>query len=394
MMRIDRDGLTYRPRFAVRPRLLRWDDLTTVEGDTLVARDGTRLRLPDPLREQVLRVMNGPPTTGPLPALGRALAGYLEGPHGPRIAARALIAAAGTSGATDVHMESSPAGAVIRFRIEGDLAAFCEVPRDAAAALGAALKGLAGCLPYRSDIGQEGRIQRDGVCTDVRASFVPTAVGERVALRLFGRLFLLDELGLPVPVLHEVRSVLAARTGLVLVAGAAGAGKTTTLYAALAHVASTRRGAHLSLEDPVEQRLRVAGIPVDQIELAPERGLTAEAMLVAILRQDVDVLGVGEIRTPAEARLALEAAHTGRLVLAGLHAGSAEEARRRMRDLGVEEAVLDATLRAVLYQKLVGRPCACGLSADCARCRGLGTRRVLHAEIAVTAHDATVRGVA
>ena len=155
------------------------------------------------------------------------------------------------------------------------------------------------------------------------------------------RLRTLGDLGLPDPERAALEALLAAPSGLVLVAGATGAGKTTTIYAALAWLAASRSGAHLSLEDPVEQRLRAAGIPVDQVELRPERGLDAAAALAGALRQDVDVLAVGEIRTGAEAGLALQAAHTGRLVLAGVHAASTGEARQRLLDLGVDPSVLE-----------------------------------------------------
>ena len=234
----------------------------------------------------------------------------------------------------------------------------------------AALKHLSGCLPYRSDLVQEGRVPRPGVAADVRTSFLPTATGERAALRLFGRLRTLGDLGLPDPERAALEALLAAPSGLVLVAGATGAGKTTTIYAALAWLAASRSGAHLSLEDPVEQRLRAAGIPVDQVELRPERGLDAAAALAGALRQDVDVLAVGEIRTGAEAGLALQAAHTGRLVLAGVHAASTGEARQRLLDLGVDPSVLAVTLRGVVHQRLV--PVAC---EPCAACAGGGRRR-------------------
>src|SRR5207302_2159646 len=122
-----------------------------------------------------------------------------------------------------------------------------------------------------------------------------------------------EELGLPAAVRAAFERALDAPRGLIVVAGASGAGKTTTLYAALAHLAASRGGAHLSIEDPVEQRLRAAGIAVDQVELEPSRGITGESTLCAALRQDVDVIAVGEIRSAAEARLAIQAAHTGRL---------------------------------------------------------------------------------
>ena len=167
----------------------------------------------------------------------------------------------------------------------------------------------------------------------------------------------------------------------MLVAGPSGGGKTTTLYSALGAIAAQRRSAHLSLEDPIEQRLRLAGIPVDQIELCPERGLDGEAALSAALRQDVDVVAVGELRTPAEASLAVKAAHTGRLVLAGLHAGSTDEALQRMRDLNVDSALLEQTVLGVLHQRLETRPCPSHLNQGCAQCRGLGRVRQLTATL-------------
>jgi type II secretory ATPase GspE/PulE/Tfp pilus assembly ATPase PilB-like protein len=143
-----------------------------------------------------------------------------------------------------------------------------------------------------------------------------------------------------------------------------------------------RPGAHLSLEDPVEQRLRLAGVPVDQVELDPSRGLTGPSMLAAALRQDVDVLAVGEVRSAAEAALAIQAAHTGRLVLAGVHAGSCEEARQRLIDLEADPKLLAGTLKAVLHQALVTVPCPCGGLAGCVACRGLGRMRKLTARLA------------
>jgi type II secretory ATPase GspE/PulE/Tfp pilus assembly ATPase PilB-like protein len=360
-VRLVPEGVEFRPLLG-RPRLVRFDDLESES-------------LPPHIAQQVAPVLKGPALEG------SALAAYLAGPHGPRIAARALLATAEKLNATDIHLEPTTDGGTIRLRREGELTPLCAVPATAWPSFVAALKGLAGCLPYRSDLVQEGRIAREGVGADIRASFVPAAFGERVALRLFGRLRQLPELGLPVETLTALERLLTSRTGLLLVAGATGAGKTTTLYAALAHLATIRPGAHLSLEDPIEQRLRLAGIAVDQVELRPERGVTGESMLIAALRQDIDVLGVGEIRTEAEASLALKAAHTGRLVLAGVHAGSCEEAQQRMLDLGVEPRLLQQTLRGVLHQELAVEPCGCTSPAGCERCHGLGRRRRLRAQL-------------
>jgi type II secretory ATPase GspE/PulE/Tfp pilus assembly ATPase PilB-like protein len=223
------------------------------------------------------------------------------------------------------------------------------------------------------------------VAADVRASFLPTAFGERAALRLYGELLALGELGLSEDLVAGFEALLAAPSGLLLVAGPSGGGKTTTVYAALRHLAQRRGGAHLSVESPIEQRLRLAGVPVDQVELDPERGLDAEAVLRGALRQDLDVVALAEIRSPGEAALALRAAHTGRLVLAGIHAGSAVEARQRMLDLGAEPGILSETLRGVLHQRLVTVACAeCG-GRGCRSCHGTGRRRRPDAELWVAA---------
>jgi len=374
-MRLLEEGLEYRswPRRAV----LRFDEMEALEGAKLQAR-GRRFRLPPAVAPVVARELESPPLPSDLSGLRTWAEALLQRPHGPQRAAQRLLAAASAVGASDLHLESDGEGWVLRVRLSGELTVLCGLTASRGARLLAALKGMAGVLPYRGDILQEGRIARCGQRADVRASFVPTAMGERAVLRLFGQLLQLEAVGLPLPVRIALEASLTQRTGLILVAGATGAGKTTTLYAALAHLATVRPGAHLSLEDPVEQRLRAAGIAVDQIELDPARGLTAEALLAATLRQDIDVLSVGELRTPQEAQLALQASHTGRLVLAGVHAGSAGEANQRMLDLGVEPALLRGALRGTLWQRLDTVPCGC--ARGCPDCRGTTRRRRLEAQ--------------
>jgi type II secretory ATPase GspE/PulE/Tfp pilus assembly ATPase PilB-like protein len=373
------EGLTLRTRWFGR-EFVPFDEVAAIDGTSLRLASGALRAVPPDHREDATRALSPPPATGALAADGATFAAYVTGAWSPVRAARTLIAMAEALGASDVHVEADGDGWRARVRITGDLADFARLPPAVGARLVAALKHVAGCLPYRSDRVQEGRIPRPGVAADVRASFLPTALGERVALRLFGRLLTLDALGLPNDIRARLTTALDVRAGLVLVAGPSGAGKTTTLYALLAELAARRGDAHLSLEDPVEQRLRLAGVPVDQVELDPPRGLTAEAALVGALRQDVDVLAVGEIRTAGEAALALEAAHTGRVVLAGLHAGTAREAIRRMLDLGADRSVLDETLLAVLHQHLTTVACTPCAGAACA-CRGLGRRRSPVAEL-------------
>ena len=346
------DGLVLKSGWFGR-EFIPFDEMAALEQAAVRLKSGARHAVSEAQRGLVSRALSPPQVAGDLEADGAALRTYLSAAFSPERAVRALLEAATKASASDVHLESSEHGVVVQARLQGELRAWFEVPGTASARLFAALKHLSGCLPYRSDVFQEGRLPREGVAADVRTSFVPTAMGERAALRLFGALRTLEALGLDEASLASLKALLQRQSGLVLVAGSTGAGKTTTLYAALAHLAASRAGAHLSLEDPVEQRLRVAGIPVSQVELCPERGVTGESALVAALRQDIDVLAVGEVRTSAEAALALKAAHTGRLVLAGLHASSTHEAVQRLLDLGVDATVLEKTLVGVLHQRLV-----------------------------------------
>lgn len=369
------EGVELRTRWLAR-ELVPFDEIATEEGGVVILTSGQRRTLPSAQVAAVARALAVPAATGDPATDAAALTAYLEGPWSPVRAARALLAVATAAGASDVHLAAEEARFSCQIRRAGELGPLLDLPRAQGARLIAALKHIAGCMPYRSDLVQEGRVPREGITADARAAFLPTALGERAAVRLFGRLLALKELGLDPSVRMRFEALLAERAGLVVVAGPSGAGKTTTIYAALRQLAARRAEAHLSIEDPVEQRLRLAGIPVDQVELCPERGLTGEAALAGALRQDVDVLAVGEIRTAREAALALEAAHTGRLVLAGLHAGSGPEASQRLLDLGVEPCVLRASLRGVLHQRLQTCPCPACAGAGCPACGQLGRVRV------------------
>ncbi len=368
-----REGLDLPGRWGRRD-FVPFDAMVDLSDGSDVLSGGDTRSVPDVDRAAAQRALSPPEPTGDRAADDAAFLHYVAGAWSPTRAASLLLDLATAAGATDVHLEPRQHTLQIRLRLTGSLEDGPALPQATGRRLVAALKHLSGCLPYRSDIVQEGRVPRDGVAADVRASFLPTALGERVALRLFGRLRALDELGFGEAEVAQLRGWLSAPSGLILVGGPSGGGKTTTVYAALAHLASFRDGAHLSIEDPVEQRLRLADIPVDQVELSPERGLTAEEALVGALRQDVDVIGLAEVRTDAEAALALKAAHTGRLVLAGLHCGSAEEAHQRMLDLGVDANVLSSTLRGVVHQRLESVECE-DPAPSCPSCRGTGRRR-------------------
>ncbi len=367
------EGVELRGRWG-RREFVPFDAVEALDEGGVLLLTGEHRRLSPAQRAEVERALSPPDPSGDRAADAAALLHYIEGSWSPLRAAEALLKMAASSAASDVHLEAEQARFQLRFRLNGGLEDFASLPPATGRRFIAALKHASGCLPYRSDLVQEGRIPREGIAADVRTSFLPTALGERAALRLFGRLLALDDLGLDAETVRGLEQALDLPSGLLLVAGPSGGGKTTTVYAALRHLTARRSGAHLSIEDPVEQRLRLAGIPVDQVELCPERGLTAEAALVGALRQDIDVVALAEVRTDAEASLALQAAHTGRLVVAGIHAGSPGEAKQRMLDLGADPTVLDATLRGVLHQRLQATACGCD-STVCGRCGGTGRTR-------------------
>jgi general secretion pathway protein E len=225
------------------------------------------------------------------------------------------------------------------------------------------LKALADLLAYRTDVPQEGRIPADrtGLRTEIRVATYPTVNGERVAVRLEaskGAPRAIADLGLPEAVRAQLERAFDQPEGVILLTGPSGSGKTTTLYAALARLTdessadgSRGRRAVMTVEDPVERR--VAGVTQTQIDAAA--GLTFSRALRSLLRQDPDVLLVGEIRDRETAAVALEAGLTGHLVASTIHAGRAPLVFARLLDLGVEPFAITTAVRGVLAQRLVRR---------------------------------------
>jgi len=191
---------------------------------------------------------------------------------------------------------------------------------------------------------------------DVRMSTLPTQYGESVVMRLLSRaggLLDIDHLGMPAPMLGRFREILGHTSGMVLVTGPTGSGKTTTLYAALKELNTPERKI-LTVEDPVEYVL--AG--VNQLPIKPQIGLTFAHALRSFLRQDPDVLMVGEIRDRETAAVAVQAALTGHLLLSTLHTNTAAAAVTRLLDMGIDDYLITSTLHVVMAQRLVRRLCA------------------------------------
>jgi type II secretory ATPase GspE/PulE/Tfp pilus assembly ATPase PilB-like protein len=291
-----------------------------------------------------------------------------------------LLDLAAGSDASDVHLVATPDGMRVRQRIDGDLHAVVDVPATTAAALVARIKVRAGLDVAQRRLPQDGRLSHElpSGTLDVRVATMPVRSGERITLRLLPdgpSGVALDALGLPTATVLALERAVAASDGLIVVCGPTGSGKTTTLHALLARLADGPRSV-VTLEDPVERI--VAG--TSQTQVAPAHGLTFAAGLRHLLRHDPDVLLVGEVRDRETAQLAIEAAHTGHLVLTSLHAVDAPAALTRLHELGVASTLLADTVRIVVAQRLLALPCPdCASSgatacSACAACGGTGTR--------------------
>ncbi len=268
-----------------------------------------------------------------------------------------LIREAHDGRASDIHLEATRDGLQVRLRIDGVLSELPAPPRTLQAAVVSRIKLLAELDIAERRLPQDGRIRvrLESRELDLRVSTVPTLYGESVVLRLLdrgGRPVELEELGMAAETFRTFRQLVMKPHGIVLATGPTGSGKTTTLYAAL-ELRERSREKIITVEDPVEYHL--AGIT--QVPVHIKAGVTFAAALRSILRQDPDVLMVGEMRDSETAGIAVQAAMTGHLVLSTLHTNDAVGALTRLTDLKVESYMIGATLEAVLAQRLVRRIC-------------------------------------
>lgn len=259
--------------------------------------------------------------------------------------------------ASDIHIEPFERGVNVRFRRDGVLYTALSPPKVIQDALISRVKIMAGLDIAEKRLPQDGRIRllAAGKDVDVRVSIVPTAFGERVVLRLLDRkggAITLKDLGLSHEQTGMMEGFLRRTSGIVLVTGPTGSGKTTTLYAALNKINSEERNI-ITIEDPIEYQLKGVG----QIQVNVKIGLEFASGLRSILRQDPDVIMVGEIRDPETAQMAIQASLTGHLVLSTLHTNDAPGAVARLVDMGVQGFLLSSSLSAVLAQRLVRTLC-------------------------------------
>ncbi|MBC8412781.1 MAG: type II secretion system ATPase GspE [Nitrospira sp.] len=259
--------------------------------------------------------------------------------------------------ASDIHIEPYENGIDVRFRVDGILNKVLSPPKIIHDALISRIKIIADLDIAEKRLPQDGRIKLlvGGKNVDIRVSIIPTALGERAVLRLLDRqsnVITLEMLGMSESTILELRTSLSRQNGIILVTGPTGSGKTTTLYASLLKLNTEDRNI-ITVEDPVEYQLRGIG----QMQVNPKIGLTFAAGLRSILRQDPDIMMVGEIRDMETAEIAVHASLTGHLVLSTLHTNDAPSAITRLIDMGIEPFLVASSFVCVMAQRLVRKLC-------------------------------------
>ena len=259
--------------------------------------------------------------------------------------------------ASDIHFESFERGLVVRYRIDGVLYPILTPPKHLQSSIIARLKIMAGLNIAEKRLPQDGRfaIRTAGKDVDLRVSVLPTSHGERVVLRLLekeNRLLNLTEMGFSPDRLRTIQQLIRLTHGILLVTGPTGSGKTTTLYAALSEINAPDKNI-ITVEDPVEYQL----LGIGQMQVNPKINLTFAAGLRSILRQDPDVIMIGEIRDRETAEIAIHASLTGHLVFSTLHTNDAASAATRLIDMGIEPFLVASSVVAVLAQRLIRKVC-------------------------------------
>lgn len=317
----------------------------------------------------------------------------------------AILTGARKAGASDVHLIPAQSVLQMSWRVDGVLQFVWEFPVELAPRIVARLKVLADLLTYQTEMPQEGRIREtspgDNTAIEMRVSTFPTLFGEKAVVRLLGErheLQQLSDLGLTEDVRSGLSRLIQSTQGTLFVAGPAGSGKTTTLYACLREIMAQTRGQRslVSLEDPIEAV--ISGVAQSQVNLAAGFDLTTG--LRSLMRQDPEVIMVGEIRDRSTAEVVFQAALTGHLVLTTFHAGSAASVISRLSEMGIEPYLLRSGILGVVCQRLVRRLCRCSrpgtdaaeqlgfrvetfrVPVGCGECQGTGYRgRLVLSEI-------------
>ena len=259
--------------------------------------------------------------------------------------------------ASDIHFDPTPTNLIVRIRVDGELILYAKVPDAVKKNLVTRIKIIAGMNITESRVPQDGAIKLkvDGNDLDLRVSSLPIVYGEKIVIRLLDysdTLSKLESLGFSDKNLQKVQKAIAKPNGIILVTGATGTGKSTTVYAILQYLNTISRNI-ITVEDPVE--MKIAGI--NQVQVMSEIGLTFASALRSILRQDPDVIMIGEIRDNETARIAVRASITGHLVLSTIHTNNSLTTIERLVDMDVERYLLGSALEVIISQRLCKKLC-------------------------------------
>ncbi len=259
--------------------------------------------------------------------------------------------------ASDIHIEPFDDLAKVRIRIDGKMQEISEINLESYPNLVSVIKYKSGMDITEKRLPQDGRIdtKHDNSIIDIRISTVPTIYGEKIVLRLLNRDSFLkskEELGFSNQAIQTIQNIINKKTGILLITGPTGSGKTTTLYSILQELRNTSKNI-MTIEDPIEYKM----IGVNQIQVNPKVGLTFEKGLKAILRQDPDIIMVGEIRDKETAKTAVRAAITGHLVISTLHTNDSISSIARLLDMEIPKYLLNASLIGIISQRLVRKVC-------------------------------------
>jgi type II secretory ATPase GspE/PulE/Tfp pilus assembly ATPase PilB-like protein len=283
-----------------------------------------------------------------------------------------LIQTAEHAGASDIHLQMRGKTAEVSFRLDGVLAPVASLDEKLAERFFGRIKFLARLKTYQESLPQDGRIDAAELKSrnDIRVATYPTVTGEKIVLRLFQTNVVrgLAELGLPEQAWAELENFLRQPAGLLLLTGPSGSGKTTTIYACLRHLAQMGGRHVITVEDPVEQI--VPGVM--QTEVSEARGLDFAKAARHLLRQDPQVLVIGEIRDDETANIAVRASLTGHQVISTLHAGSCRGVFERMLVMCRDHSAVASAIELVLNQRLIRRMCAGCQGAGCESCLRTG----------------------
>ena len=283
-----------------------------------------------------------------------------------------IIASAVSKNASDIHIESHPYNKLVRIRVHGQLEKL-KLDEEIEDALFSKIKLISKMDISRTRVPQDGHFSytsESGKQYDMRTSTVTSVFGEKIVIRLLPSTtvkFSMSELGFPKNHIPIIKKHIQKKSGMILFTGPTGSGKTTSLYAILNELNAEMLNI-ITIEDPVEYRLE----KVTQVEVNDKAGLSFSKGLRAFLRQDPDVILVGEIRDHETAQIAARAAQTGHLVLSTLHSNDVFETIRRLKNLGVESEDIASSLKLIISQRLVQKHCVCQGDTECPKCLGTG----------------------